>query len=159
MRMQDCALIDEVFTHVDDDGTTTHYNATQAMAAAPALIEAGKVEFIETDIDMDFVKFIREKRGVEQFKVDRLTEQYLNIPCLGIWMDDGSCLTIDGHHRIVRLAADGHTTYRIVVFTRQEIAPFIVTDVPPKLEDIIRRDTVGQVPMGPAFDPREWGAG
>ena len=103
MKFEECGLLDEVFSHEDEDGTLRHINATQLYAHA---LKAG-MEKVWVTLDPAHTQFILENRGIERPRVDRLVEPYLSMPILVVKMADGSHLTVDGHHRWVKCAELG----------------------------------------------------
>lgn len=108
LRISDCRLRDEVFSHVDLDGTVRHFNATKMLEAC--YYKAVPCELITAQMDLPFVDFILKNRGVERYKLDRLCEPFLSIPLLFADFPNTSLL-VDGHHRYVRLAQRGDTEY------------------------------------------------
>lgn len=123
MQLEECLLTDEVFTHIADNEIVRNFNAS---AMFRAWENVPRVRLIECVMDHDFVAFIKERRGVEQAKIDRLKEPYLSIPVIGVEFPDGSTLTVDGHHRLVRLAERGDKTYRMIHFPLGTWGNFIV---------------------------------
>lgn len=150
MLMSDCLGTDEIFTHVGDDGVVRHVNASAMVRASELAVRQDRADLVETDFDPDFVEFIKVKRGVEQWKIDRLCEPHLSMPCTGVWMPDGSCLTVDGHHRIVRNFDAGKKTYRLVIFQWEELPKYCIENIPPELSDALAVDTMEQRQLGPA---------
>lgn len=147
MRMDQCGPFDEIFTHIDEEtALSLHINASAMLRAAELHLITGEAQVITTYIDPEFIKFIRERRGVEQWKVDRLEEPYLSLPAIGVWMPDGSCLTVDGHHRLVRWAERGDETYRIVVFDWDALGQYLVEDFPEDFAEFIVEETKAQTP-------------
>lgn len=128
MLFSECQPRDELLVHIDpDSGVVRHFNASEAQRMAVACLEKGTAELmLGVALDMEFVDMVRHCRGIEEHRVKRLTEPYLSKPILGVWMDDGSMLTIDGHHRLVRRADEGMTTFDVIVFS--EWAEFLITD-------------------------------
>ena len=129
MKVTDCLPMDEIFIHTNpDDGKVMSINASAMFRDAKRHLEEGNAEIIEADTDLTFVEFIKTDRGVEQWKLDRLEEPYLSIPAIGIWMDkaEGSLLTVDGHHRMVRWAERGDPTYKVLAFTMEAAQEYIL---------------------------------
>jgi hypothetical protein len=129
MKIEDCGDHDEIFTHEDEDEARTvrHFNAT-AMAKF-ARKEAGKT-IIRHRIQLveDQVEFIKNNRGIERPKVDRLIEPYLSAPIIFIEFEKGIHLTVDGHHRIVRLWEEGRREAFGYEFPLGTWEPFLVED-------------------------------
>ncbi len=128
MKCENCRPLDEVFTHVDEDGVVRHINASAMLRDAEKAIKAGFAEVVETYIEADFIDVILTKRGVEKEKLDRLCEPYLSMPCIGIWWHDGSVLTVDGHHRLVRWCARGDKTYLILIYANEQLENYCIED-------------------------------
>lgn len=149
MKMEECGPFDEIFTHIPDDGSPAiHVNASAMFRAAPQALKDGVAEHISTFIEPEFVNFIVEKRGVEKWKLDRLIEPFLSLPLIGVWTPDGSCLTVDGHHRIVRLAAEGRLIYHIIIFQNSELAQYCIEDFPDDFAKHLEEVTKNQDPGG-----------
>lgn len=145
--MAECGQFDEVFTHIDEEtGLVLHVNASAMFRAAEQHLACGEADAITTYIDHEFIQFIVERRGVEQWKIDRLEEPYLSVPALGVWMPDGSVLTVDGHHRLVRWAARGDDTYRIVVFKWETLWQYLIEDFPDDFSSFLADETLEQTP-------------
>jgi hypothetical protein len=58
-------------------------------------------------VDMEFVNFCLEHRGIEPHRLARLTTEICSRPLLMCTQSDGSQLIVDGHHRYVRIGIDG----------------------------------------------------
>lgn len=100
MKLIDCDMMDELFSHVDHDGTKRCINATKLRLWAVAEKQYPIIHFALT---AEWVASIEEHRGLEQWKLDRLCSPYLHAPVLMVEMEDGTHLTVDGHHRMVKL--------------------------------------------------------
>lgn len=138
MKVKDCGTMDEIFTHIDEDThEVRHFNATAMSAAAEFLVTTGQVDFLTVAIDHEFVDFVKNRRGVEDWKIKRLCEPHLSKPIVGALMRDGSVLTVDGHHRMIRWADAGKETYEIYVFHTDTWQGYLVTDMPSGLEDLL----------------------
>lgn len=136
MRVADCHLMDEIFTHIDpDDGTVRHFNATAVMREATSLMQAGSAHILTTLIEEDFVRLVKAERGIEQWKVDRLSMQQLVTPLVGVLMPDDSVLLIDGHHRMVALHTLGASTYQIFIVGKGAWGSFLVEDMPAEIHE------------------------
>jgi hypothetical protein len=107
MKIEDCGDYDEIFTHEDDDGSIRHFNATAMQQFARHEADKGTVKRHRIQLLEDQVEFIKANRGIERPKVDRLIEPYLSAPIIFVEFQPGIHLTVDGHHRIVRLWEDG----------------------------------------------------
>jgi hypothetical protein len=129
--ISDCKITDEVFTHIDHDGTVRHFNASAMLRSAKRYVESGKCEAMTAHLDQQFARFALEQRGIEQWKLDRLEEPYLSAPIISVQWKDGSVLTVDGHHRYVKKAQRGNTEVRMLLF--KEWDEFLVT-IPQELE-------------------------
>lgn len=146
MLMSECLDTDEIFTHIEDGtGVVRHINASAMWRGLSKYSKTSKVQKLRVEIDPEFIRFVRVKRGVERKKLDRLTDPYLHQPALGVWMDNGeSCLTVDGHHRIVRLHELGEKEYDIFIFSHDSLDEFCVTDIPAKLDAMLTDATIAQ---------------
>lgn len=138
MKLRDCHPFDEIFEHRDEHtGERRFFNATKLAAYAVEHGLACKVDF-----GAEFVRFIEKHRGVEEWKIQRLCEPYLSEPITAIEMEDGSTLTVDGHHRTVRHFRDtGKTEMCAYRLSLGQWEPFVVEDFPPELADAAVRYT------------------
>jgi hypothetical protein len=132
----DCLPTDEIFSH-DDNGVIRYFNATRMFKWS--VENPDKVEHFEVEIDRDFINYVITCRGVEPWKIERLCEPYLSLPVIGVVMEDGSTLTVDGHHRLVRHFYDGRTIYNMVRFPLGVWEAFLVDMDPRKVEEWFRR--------------------
>jgi hypothetical protein len=127
MKLADCGPFDEVFTHEDPDTKVIrHFNATHM--ALYAFMH--KFEVIVMGLEARTVEFVRENRGIEPWKVQRLREPFLSRPIILIEYDDTTHLCVDGHHRIVRLWNGGRREVRAWVFPRGQWERFLIEDLP-----------------------------
>lgn len=151
MKMAQCFPTDEIFTHIEEtEGgleVVRHINASAMFREAESAIQRGIAEVIEAFYEAEFIEFIKERRGVEQHKIDRLCEPYLSMPCLGFWMPDGSLLTVDGHHRMVKNFESGEKTYKVVAFDYEFLEYFCVEDMDADFSAFIAQETRDQVPI------------
>lgn len=96
---------DEVFTHIDDDGTVRHF----AIGVLTRMLLQISAPTLWVAIEQEHVDFILANRGVEQEKLDRMTPEYRDKPIIGAVWYDGSVLIIDGHHRYIKRHQAGFT--------------------------------------------------
>lgn len=145
MKMSQCRPTDELFTHISDDGLVRHFNASAMARCMDVMVLNKDAELVIAEMDPEFVTFIKERRGVEPWKVSRLKEPFLSLPLIGACMEDGSVLTVDGHHRMVVLHSMKRTSYPIYLVRLGAWAPFLVTDMPTDIEQFCIDDTLGQL--------------
>ena len=118
----DCHPFDEIFEHQDDtDGAVRYFNATKLREYARE-----HCEFLICQTDPSFIEFVKARRGVEQWKVDRLELPHLAEPALGVVMPDGETLIVDGHHRLVKWFEMGMDDYAILRVPLGEWDDFLV---------------------------------
>lgn len=120
----------QVFTFITPDtGEVLHFNASamlnDAMSALVQSIESRAenpreaidalgVDAIKVQITPEDAELVRTRRGVNEQHVKRMVaamQQSMGTPIIAVHMDDGSTLTIDGHHRFLALVAVGEATY------------------------------------------------
>ena len=92
-------LTDVIFTHQDLDGTQTSWNVSQVDRDLKPLIEAGKIKIEMIPLEPWFVELCFTGRGLEQHRLDRLTDEALESPTYWVHMKDDTHLLIDGTHR------------------------------------------------------------
>lgn len=129
MDASECLFMDEVFTHIAEDGTVRHFNASAMLRAVPSLLASGKITHIQVAMDKEFVEFIIQRRGVKRAKLEKLCEPHLSKPVIGVEGKDGTVLTVDGHHRIVVLDSLGAEDYGMYLFPLGTWDAFLV-DIP-----------------------------
>lgn len=145
MLCTECGPFDEIFTHIDSDtGEVRHFNASAMARDTDRLLAQGAITRIWVAMDETFIAFVHTHRGVEEEKITRLCEPYLHTPVLGIDLDD-SVLTVDGHHRLVRLHREGATEYEMYRFPAEAWGRYVVTDVPAFFSDFLAQDAAGCV--------------
>lgn len=97
---------EQVFIHFDEvDGRQTIFAVQRliahlkAQALAPVLV----------DVDPDFAAWMRENRGIEAHRLDRLSQAVIDAadPLVLVQLPDGQVLLVDGTHRFVWLAEHG----------------------------------------------------
>lgn len=148
MKMAECGGMDEIFTHVDEEtGAVLHINASAMMRDSKRQLASGAATVIEAYMDHEYIEFVKKNRGVEQWKLNRLEEPYLSMPCIGVWMRDRSLLTVDGHHRLVRWADSGRDTYLIVVFQLGVLPLYLVDDFPEDFSQYLAGEVKDQTPI------------
>lgn len=143
MTLDECDLVDEIFSHVDPDGTLYHFNATKIFDWA--IDHLDEVKCGKMALDASMIDHVLKNKGIEEWKVERLTEPYASLPVLGVEMDPGDSstgktLTIDGNHRIVRNWRDGKTEVMIVVVPFGKWDRFLVEDIPEFMNEMVRRE-------------------
>ncbi len=141
MDFSECGLWDQIFTHVDPDtGAVMHINASAMLRAVPAAIAAGTAQHLRMAIDPEFVDFVKKGRGIEEHHLPKVKENTLDEPLLGVWMPDESCLTVDGHHRIVARHHLGLDYADIIILNNSCLAHFLVTNMPDGLSDMLTEE-------------------
>lgn len=131
----------EIFTHIDEiDGTIRHFDATALMLAFLRSLKVGSPIGSPCDVPLDEqnYEFIMTRRGIEEHKVARLCEPYLSLPVLVCdFQHHGTQLTVDGHHRMVKLYRTGHKKARGVIFAPSVWEKHLV-HMPPEIENHIK---------------------
>lgn len=146
MKFENCQPLDEIFTHVGDDGKVMHINVTEMQRYINRAVDrpAGVIAVL-VEVELGFAQFIRRRRGVEQWKLDRLHGMWLERPLIGVGLPDGTTLTVDGHHRYVRLAEMGRTELKYFLFALGSWERFLVEDMPDIVNDWAVKDTLDQL--------------
>jgi hypothetical protein len=125
MLIIELGLNDEIFEHVDETGRHRFFNATKLYLYA---IE--RAERICAPLE-PIARHLLTHGGIEDWKVARLCEPYLNVPSLGVHWPDGSTLIVDGNHRIVRWRRDGAVEFNLYrVRSLAECEPYLVEGLP-----------------------------
>ncbi len=149
MDIAECLPFDELFTHIEDEtGKVRHFNPSAMYRALPELLPEGRVKAITAELDKGFVSHILAKCGVEDEKLGRMKDPYLHVPVIGVDMEDGTVLMVDGHHRLVVLAARGEETYRMYLFPIGVWERFLV-DMPGEINGYLVQDVLAQLSQPP----------
>ncbi len=115
----------EVFTHYDPrTGRTRAWNATALYDYAvrfPNLVERATL-----DLEPQIVEMCRAKRGVEQWRLDRLCEPYLSLPIVMVELEERTHLMVDGNHRYVRRWEMGYSLINAYIYALGQWEPFLV---------------------------------
>lgn len=118
---------EQVFTHKAEDGTLRHFAADRLFRYC---VGTGH-EIVLVEIEPGYNMVIREKRGIEQHRLDRLTDDMLLLPVLyAMDVTPGTGLLIDGHHRYVRVAERGDTVIPAFVTQPKLWSRFLVEGIP-----------------------------
>ena len=91
-------VVEQVFSWTDPDGTRTIDFYIDPLLTG---IIDGSIPFdtAEVVIDPVWVKEWLVKRDLDPVHLGSLTDDQIDTPVLGAWMEDGSVLLIDGSHR------------------------------------------------------------
>jgi len=85
-----------------------------------------QVQRVTLDIEPHIVEVCRTKRGVEQWKLDRLRDPYLSFPIVMAELESRTHLMVDGNHRYVRRSQIGYTSIQAYFFSLGQWEPFLV---------------------------------
>ena len=119
----------ETFSFIDDHNREYLFNVSAmnehvrlvfdeyARTRDRAVVSRAGLDVFNCPLDAEWIAFLRERRGIEQPRVDRLREPYLSQSLLGVeWHDRLTTLIVDGQHRQVKLFELGRTEARVVRF-------------------------------------------
>jgi len=132
-QVPECFEDDQLFTWINpetNEPLTFNVSALARMWAQDRSIgELGLGAFDQEQID-----WIRQNRGIEQHRVDNMVKPYIDMPVFGaiIQGQNGEeyLITIDGHHRIVKLFEQGTCKIPGVIFRKPVWEKCLV--IPPK---------------------------
>lgn len=131
LTYQTLAAGEEMFTHVDDDGTQTVFHVRSVLELTEALLSVQEVEVVRVTVDRKFAKFCRESRGIERHRLKALLKNPEHWdPVIFAEQLDGSYLLIDGHHRYVEAASRFRKTIKAVVLRPDHWITCVVHDAP-----------------------------
>lgn len=110
----------EIFTHLDNEGVARSF-LCETMFNFAWSYPSDRIIRTFAPVDAKIASYMRTNHGIEQERVDRMSEPYLSRPLLAIGWDDApteshEVTIIDGAHRIVRLHEMGQTSARMFVF-------------------------------------------
>jgi hypothetical protein len=118
-------VLEEIFTFSDShSGLTRSWNATAMVDYAQR--HPNEIQRFVIGIEPEIVEMCRTKRGVEQWKLDRLTEPYLSYPIVMVELESRTHLMVDGNHRYVRRSELGYTTIETYLFMQEQWTRFLV---------------------------------
>lgn len=129
-----------IFTHIDDKtGVVTTYSITHLWQAVQHAVKEG-LKPSRVHIDRKFAKFVREERGIERYRLNRIKKKHLNEPVLFATQFDGSNLLIDGSHRYVKAANLMQRTIPAFILPPEVWYPFTMEDEDQSLtsDDLLR---------------------
>lgn len=130
MKVFDGHPLDQIFTHVDPEGVTRHFNASALLRAIMRKQIQPLPQFIELGLDEGLVDYIEKNQGVEQDHVERISEASTNNPILMVeFKDDGTHVIIDGSHRVVKRWRMGKHSIPCILVKEPGWVPFLVTDM------------------------------
>lgn len=138
MKLKDCRITDQIFTHIDPQGVVRHFNASAIWRALFRKDLLGKAHLNDVQITEDLVKFIESNHGIEREHIEkRLTAK--DVDDIGVLLacfpDDTQCM-IDGNHRFVKAHRLGRTTIKAMWIDPEGWEPYLVTDMPDELADL-----------------------
>jgi hypothetical protein len=138
MKLKDCLLTDQIFTHIDPQGVVRHFNASAIWRALFRKDLLGKARVQDVQVTEDLVKFIESNHGIEREHIEkRLTAKDVeDIGVLLACFPDGTQCMIDGNHRFVKAHGLGHSTMRAVWIDPEGWEPYLVTDMPDELANL-----------------------
>jgi hypothetical protein len=115
----------EIFTfHDPRTGLKRSWNATAMYLYAVRF--PNQIERATLNIEPHIVEVCRTKRGVEQWKLDRLCEPYLSFPIVMAELEDRTYVMVDGNHRYVRRSELGYSSIQAYVYALGQWEPFLV---------------------------------
>ena len=106
----------QIYTWIDPlTNTPYHFNATAMLEAA--LAKTADAEYIKFVIEDEDIEHIIRHRGVDIAYARCLTTEQLKQPVIAIYnSNDDTTLTVDGHHRLVRIWELGMTEWLMARF-------------------------------------------
>jgi hypothetical protein len=126
---------DELFTHRDpDSGVYRHFNSS-AIARA---ITSGKLvaQKVKADLPKSLADHLRANGGIEPVGLERAARR-VDVPILIADFKDGQSMIIDGNHRALYRFDAGYTFVMAYVLSEDQWTPYLVTDFPSDLEDLV----------------------
>jgi hypothetical protein len=137
---------DLIFSHTDDDGTTTHIAVGRLNEWCKVELSKGKIEVFKVPIDVEFAEWCVSNHGIEPHRLARMVE-HLSVldtePVIFVAWPNGSHLLADGNHRYVSAARAGHTEINAFVLTDTEWWPFQIKGLPHLSMDLVQSGRSG----------------
>jgi hypothetical protein len=132
---------DIMYVWTDDKTLLTYTFAIGRMAEAIKLL---KPDHTYVALDEDHYKFVRDNRGIEEHRLDRLRNidpYFLDPIIMAYWPHDKSWLTLDGNHRTVALYESGFRHVKAVMcqpeFWKQFLVGVSIHDAKPERSGIL----------------------
>ena len=99
------AMVQDVFQHIDVDGTVRIFSLLFLRKSIRKYPHRWRLT--ELPIDDAQAQYVIENRGVDEARAKTLPLSVINDPGIALIWPDGSLLTVDGNHRLVRRVALG----------------------------------------------------
>lgn len=115
------ALGHVVFTHISG-GKTRCWSITVLLELIKVASEEDVIE-VTAFVDPEWAEWCKHNRGVEQHRLDRLTDADLKYPVVGMMVEDKDSpdgmtyLMVDGHHRYVYAAMKKKPTINCLILS------------------------------------------
>jgi len=124
--MIECHPLDQIFSHLDLEGVTRHFNCG-AMTRA-VITKRVRPTVIKLALYPRLVTHIRENHGIEADHLGEIDEN-LETPIIVVEFQDGANLIVDGNHRVVRRWDKGLRDTWAAVLKPGQWEEFLVTDL------------------------------
>lgn len=119
-------LTDQVFTHIDEDGTIRNFAVDVFNRHLTALC----YPITSVHIDEEMVANTLRERGIEGPRIKRLVKPWLDLPAILCKFPDDTCLMIDGHHRLVKRASMGIDFIYAFIVPQDDWKHFLISGLP-----------------------------
>lgn len=110
---------DQTFVFKEDITGDTLYFGVGAMQrfAKEYGGRCSQVMLVRTPVDSNAVAIIGARGGIDQERMDKLPDEALREPIIGIQWDDGTVTIIDGNHRLLKLFQRNVEMVNMYLFT------------------------------------------
>lgn len=101
-------------------------------------------------IDPEHVRIVKERRGIEQPRIDRLSLLHIDKPIVGAFARDGSFIIVDGNHRFVKRHQMGFPNIKAFCFCYPFWRQFLIGDMlkPEFTENLFNTHLQGELSHG-----------
>ena len=109
---------DETFVFREDSTGDMLYFGISAMERF-AKKYAGRCEqcqMMKAPITGELIRIINERAGIERAHLDRMPDERLRDPVMGVEWDDGTVTIVDGNHRLMKLHQRGIALVNMYLF-------------------------------------------
>jgi hypothetical protein len=138
VKLRECLLTDQIFTHIDTQGVVRHFNADAIWRAIFRKELLAHAELRDVQLTPDLVAFIESSHGIEQDYLKKIAgSKKLGIPMLlACFPEEDSQCVIDGNHRAVANARTGKATMPAIWVQPAGWQPYLVEGMPDELASL-----------------------
>jgi len=139
MRLLDGFATDQVFSHIDSDGTQRHFAATAIRRQA--IKDNAPRHWVK--IEQEAAEMIKRDRGIEKERLELAMQTQKYEPLIICEMSDNTHLLIDGSHSYVAMAQKGIEAAEMFHVPEVIWRHFLIEGLPDTTEEALRTANSG----------------